>query len=71
MSPGLGAGMKVKCPHCGNETRFDDNPFRPFCSERCRLVDLGNWLDGAYASPVAGKEEEEESQEPAAAAEDE
>ena len=29
-----------------------DNPFRPFCSERCRQVDLGRWLAGDYAIPV-------------------
>jgi endogenous inhibitor of DNA gyrase (YacG/DUF329 family) len=29
-----------------------DNPFRPFCSARCRQVDLGRWLAGDYAIPV-------------------
>ena len=62
--------MKVKCPKCGNESRFDDNPFRPFCSERCKLIDLGNWLDGAYAVPTAGDEEEDAAQEPGKALED-
>jgi endogenous inhibitor of DNA gyrase (YacG/DUF329 family) len=33
-------------------------PFRPFCSKRCRDVDLNRWLSGAYV--VAGKEEEDE-----------
>ena len=29
--------------------RNEDAPFRPFCIERCKLVDLGRWLDGTYA----------------------
>lgn len=28
-----------------------DNKFRPFCSERCKLIDLGAWADGSYAIP--------------------
>ena len=34
----------VRCPSCGRKTPYTkDNPFRPFCSERCRLLDLGSW----------------------------
>ncbi|HEX4895291.1 MAG TPA: DNA gyrase inhibitor YacG [Solimonas sp.] len=37
------------CPQCGDSTRLDTgNPHRPFCSERCRLVDLGAWFSGQY-----------------------
>lgn len=40
---------KVKCPTCKKESDFSkQNKFRPFCSERCRLIDLGNWADGSY-----------------------
>ena len=28
-----------------------DNPYRPFCSERCKLIDLGAWADGSYNIP--------------------
>ncbi|MBX3016647.1 MAG: DNA gyrase inhibitor YacG [Bdellovibrionaceae bacterium] len=43
---------KVRCPHCGNQTVYSDkNPFRPFCSERCRLLDLGAWADESYKVP--------------------
>jgi endogenous inhibitor of DNA gyrase (YacG/DUF329 family) len=42
--------MQRKCPTCGRA--LDEGaaaaPFRPFCSERCRMADLGGWLDGAY-----------------------
>ena len=33
------------CPNCEKPTEFSsDNPWRPFCSERCRLIDLGEWM---------------------------
>jgi endogenous inhibitor of DNA gyrase (YacG/DUF329 family) len=45
--------MEVKCPTCGNPAIYaPSNPFRPFCSERCKLIDLGAWADGKYAIPV-------------------
>jgi endogenous inhibitor of DNA gyrase (YacG/DUF329 family) len=44
--------MIVKCPRCGKKTDIKDNPFRPFCSERCKLADLGNWLRGDYRIPT-------------------
>ena len=35
---------KVKCPNCNKLIEWDkDNPYRPFCSKRCRLIDLGDW----------------------------
>jgi len=37
-----------KCPGCGKAVNFEDNPFRPFCSERCKMADLGSWLKGEY-----------------------
>ena len=39
------------CPTCGKKVsvaRNEDLPFRPFCSSRCKMVDLGRWLDGTY-----------------------
>ena len=42
----------VKCPHCGRETEYEGNEFRPFCSERCKLLDFGAWADEKYAVPV-------------------
>ncbi len=38
------------CPTC-KKLVDRDAPATPFCSERCRLIDLGNWLDGRYAIP--------------------
>jgi uncharacterized protein len=47
--------IMVKCPTCKKEIVYrTDNPFRPFCSERCRLVDLGTWLEEGYSIPASG-----------------
>ncbi|HEX6124531.1 MAG TPA: DNA gyrase inhibitor YacG [Pyrinomonadaceae bacterium] len=42
----------VKCPRCGKETVYEGNEFRPFCSERCKLIDLGVWADEGYSIPA-------------------
>ncbi|NBU59823.1 MAG: DNA gyrase inhibitor YacG, partial [Betaproteobacteria bacterium] len=43
----------VSCPQCGADSVFGAaNPFRPFCSERCRLIDLGAWASESYRVPV-------------------
>ena len=40
---------KVQCPQCNAAILWSaDNPYRPFCSERCKLIDLGQWATGAY-----------------------
>jgi endogenous inhibitor of DNA gyrase (YacG/DUF329 family) len=44
--------MIVKCPICKNKVVWEENPYRPFCSQRCKLIDLGKWLKGEYAIPV-------------------
>ena len=41
-----------KCPTCDKPVHWQDNPFRPFCSERCKLLDFGAWVDGDYAVPA-------------------
>lgn len=40
--------MKIKCARCGRLTEWENNPFRPFCSERCKLADLDDWLEERY-----------------------
>ena len=40
------------CPRCKKPTRWTDNPFRPFCSERCKMIDLGAWANEAYSVPT-------------------
>lgn len=43
--------FKVKCPRCGARVAWKDNPHRPFCSEKCRMIDLGRWADEEYRVP--------------------
>jgi len=47
---------EIKCPQCKKPVLWQDNPDRPFCSERCRLVDLGRWADDSYR--IAGKSQD-------------
>jgi len=47
------AVQRVKCPTCEREIDWAQSPFRPFCSERCRLIDLGAWLTEKHAIPRA------------------
>lgn len=39
---------KIKCSICGQEADFSAEPVGPFCSERCKLLDLGKWLNEDY-----------------------
>jgi uncharacterized protein len=50
--------IKLRCPICKKPTKTADTDF-PFCSDRCRLIDLGKWASGGYviSSPVADAEE--------------
>jgi hypothetical protein len=38
----------MRCPICKQSVAWEGNPFRPFCSERCKLIDLDNWLEERY-----------------------
>ena len=42
--------MSTACPICKTviEEKPEEQPFRPFCSQRCKLADLDNWLSGTY-----------------------
>lgn len=41
------------CPQCRKPSVLGaENPWRPFCSERCKLIDLGDWMSGRFAIPV-------------------
>ena len=42
------AGKTIKCPQCKKTVAINYNPYKPFCSERCKMVDLGAWLSGRY-----------------------
>ena len=56
----------VKCPTCGKMSEWtEENPWRPFCSERCKLIDLGEWaseghrIPGAPHRPLEGEDDDE------------
>ena len=55
----------VPCPRCGAPSAFSgDNKWRPFCSERCKTIDLGDWAAERYRVPA---EDEEKGAEPTSA----
>jgi endogenous inhibitor of DNA gyrase (YacG/DUF329 family) len=64
----MAQGRIVNCPHCGAPVIWSaTSRFRPFCSERCRLIDLGAWATDSYRVPVvedSADAEEERSDKP-------
>lgn len=55
----------VICPQCGKEHKWDSsNRFRPFCSERCKMIDLGKWANEEYRVSQPADENEQEFTEP-------
>ncbi|WP_084362269.1 DNA gyrase inhibitor YacG [Caldimonas taiwanensis] len=43
----------VRCPACGGPSQYaPDNPYRPFCSERCKNLDFGAWASERYRVPA-------------------
>lgn len=44
--------LQVECPNCKKKFDYYSSEFRPFCSEKCRLIDLGQWLNESYTVPV-------------------
>lgn len=53
-------GPQVKCPQCKEKFNYYDSEFRPFCSEKCKMIDLGHWLNESYSVPSQGPLSEEE-----------
>lgn len=51
--------LEVTCPTCKKKFNYYESDFRPFCGERCRLIDLGQWLSESYTVPVEKLTEEE------------
>ncbi len=50
---------RVSCPNCKALSEYStSNPYRPFCSERCKLIDLGDWANENYKIPVTPKLDE-------------
>ena len=57
---------KVPCPRCGASAPFSpENPWRPFCSERCKMIDLGAWAAETYRVPgESGTPENDDEERP-------
>jgi endogenous inhibitor of DNA gyrase (YacG/DUF329 family) len=43
--------LLVKCPICDKQAEYEGNEYRPFCSERCKMLDFGAWVDEEYNLP--------------------
>lgn len=55
----------VRCPQCGGDSIFaPSNAWRPFCSERCRQIDLGAWASESFRVPAAPPQDPDEQGEP-------
>ena len=49
----------VRCPGCGGDSVYASaNPFRPFCSERCKNMDLGAWASESFRVPAEAPPED-------------
>ncbi|WP_110643591.1 DNA gyrase inhibitor YacG [Salinicola sp. CPA57] len=62
---GTGSGatktLTVACPQCRKSVEWtSENPYRPFCSKRCKLLDLGAWADGSHR--IAGEPHMDETE---------
>ncbi len=58
----MSAVSRVRCPTCCQPVDWvPENPYRPFCSQRCRLIDLGTWADESNRLPVWEDDEQSET----------
>jgi uncharacterized protein len=54
--------LTVTCPTCNKKFNYYSSEFRPFCCKKCRLIDLGQWLNESYTVPVSKLSTEEVEQ---------
>lgn len=55
----------VHCPTCDTEVVWSkDSPYRPFCSLRCKQIDLGAWAEEKYVIPAASPQDDDEDTQP-------
>ena len=60
-----GSAKRVACPTCGGDSVYaSSNPYRPFCSERCKNIDLGAWASENFRLPVSNLPEDQVTDEP-------
>lgn len=59
-SPSASKPRHVVCPTCGGDSVYaPSNPYRPFCSERCKQIDLGAWANEGFRVPTEAPPEDE------------
>ena len=62
----LGVERVIRCPGCGGDSVYaPSNPHRPFCSPRCRGVDLGTWASEGYRVPAPPSADDDDLRPPA------
>ena len=45
--------LSVKCPNCTKSFSYYNSEFRPFCCEKCKMIDMGQWMSETYS--IAGR----------------
>jgi endogenous inhibitor of DNA gyrase (YacG/DUF329 family) len=67
----MAAPRVVPCPQCGKPVEWvPASRWRPFCSERCKLIDLGAWASETYRIPVAESPESDSARQDESAGDD-
>lgn len=51
MDTSKGTELTVECPTCGQKVLWSQAPFKPFCSERCKMIDFGQWANEENSIP--------------------
>ena len=55
---------RLRCPTCKRDIEWSEQfPYRPFCSERCRIIDLGNWASEKYVISTPARPDDLRAQE--------
>jgi endogenous inhibitor of DNA gyrase (YacG/DUF329 family) len=61
--PAMSTVKQVCCPQCGARVEWTPaSTFRPFCSQRCKLIDLGAWASESYRVPLTSPAEASDSE---------
>lgn len=61
----MATGKIVTCPTCGGDSVYaSDNPYRPFCCQRCKNLDFGAWASESFRVPTEAPPEDEQYGDP-------
>ncbi|UCG77464.1 MAG: DNA gyrase inhibitor YacG [Nitrospirota bacterium] len=53
----------MDCPICSRSSKWEGNKWRPFCSERCKMIDLGEWASEGYSIEAGDDDDTENNKE--------